>query len=212
MESGASVKVSVEPQSAATTECAAQSVESVSWILTNPTVASTKPQSAVEAWLTAVTQGETGLVARIRFKDGRSSEVRPRYYFTGSGYRDVDVLRVVSAGAPPAGSIRVLGGRVRLEPFSNAASSWRVTMPFTIDQQGLVRVRVDWVDPLSRIDFAALGPCPGACVVISPTVYGVKPIAAQQSRVAPGPFTLRLDNLGSLEETLSYEVWLVPGA
>jgi hypothetical protein len=211
LDLAASVKVRVEASSAAATECAAQSVDSVTWLLTNASVASISPVSVTEAWLTAVAEGDTGFSVRIRFKDGTSREVAPRFFFSGAGYRNVDVLRVVPPRAPAAGSRRLLEGRVRLDPFSNTSASWRVTLPFSVDESGMLRIHVDWTDPRSRVDFVALGPCPGPCLVISPTVSGVKPLIVERSRVGAERYSLRLDNLGSLEEMVSYEVWLLPG-
>jgi hypothetical protein len=204
------VRVKVTPGVAVSTECAAQVVESVAWVVSDPAVISVSVASAIEAWLTAATLGETALLARIRFKDGSIREVPPQFLLFQ--YRDVDRIRAVPPPPPSAGSVRILTGQTRLGPYSQASADWRVFVPFTVAEQGRLDVTVDWRDPASRIDFVALGPCPGQCVVLSSTVEGVKPASAGLPRVAPGSFRLSLDNLGPVEETVSYEVWLTPGA
>jgi hypothetical protein len=146
--------------------------------------------------------------ARLVFGDGRSQQAKPK------------TIQVIPL-ALPAGSVLVAEGTVDLEPYNgNSSADFRRFVPFTLPQEARqVDTSVDWASFLNEIDLFLFegscsgGPtsaCPGLRLIASPRVTEAKPLPVSATNLSPGPYTLRIDNLGPGRETIRYEVRLTP--
>jgi hypothetical protein len=209
MNTGESVQLRVEQAAYSGGGCS-PTVDSVSWSVSSPAVASITATTPATAWIEALAPGETAIEARIVFKDSPPQAVAPRVYIHGT-FADA-LVRVVSPPAPSAGAIRITQGTLALGSYGPDRTDWRATVPFATTLEGHLDVTVDWTMPANRVDAVVTGPCPGACVVIGRSgAEELKPLHLEYSRLPSASYPLRVDNLGSKTESASYEVWLTPG-
>jgi len=176
------------------------------WHIDDPSLASLTPRGR-SVWITGLAQGSTSVGARITLSDGIARDARPR-----------DV-RVVPPESRAGGQI-VAEGSLTIPPYvppGTADRAWSGWVPFTTQAAGRLDVVVDWVSPLNSIDFSGYeGHCnsTGSCGRIRLIVRNlfVKPLMAtfDDPRTPPGAYTIRIDNLGPGEETVRYEVRLMP--
>ena len=181
-------------------------ITAVMWHIDDPSLASLAPRGR-SVWITGMAQGSTAVGARITLGDGIARDARPRG------------LRVVPPESRAGGQI-VAEGSLTIPPYvppGTADRAWSGWVPFTTQAAGRLDVVVDWVSPLNSIDFSGYeGHCNsiGSCGRIRLTVrdFFVKPLIAtfDDPRTPPGAYTIRIDNLGPGEETVRYEVRLMP--
>ena len=90
------------------------------------------------AWLTALTPGETAVGARVGFSDGTAQAAPPKAF------------RVDMPAASSPGSTLVAEGSLDIDaPRSGEQTSRFVS--FTVPAAGNIDVTVDWVSPLDNI-------------------------------------------------------------
>jgi hypothetical protein len=124
--------------------------------------------------------------------------------------RDVEV---VPPTGPPAGSVLVAEGAVELEAPAVQPGQTMRFVPFTFPARGRADMALDWNSPQNGLDFVlfegtcTVHPCAGR-LLLSPGVFGVKPLPMSYADLAPGEYTLRIDNTGPGADTARYEVRL----
>jgi hypothetical protein len=196
---GHSRELSLDPH--VDSECAA-SVVSVDWTVADPAVAEVAPKGAAyrgNAWLTALTPGQTAVGARVAFSDGTTQAAQPATF-------RVDV----PAASSPASTIVAEGSLDIDAPLSGQQTSRFVS--FTVPAAGNLDVTVDWVSPLNSIGIVVFQgvcstvPCAGG-IVAGVRDDHVKPRVAS-SRVAAGDYSIRIDSLGPGAEMCRYQVRL----
>jgi hypothetical protein len=200
---GQSRGVSVWPLVA--TECLASLT--IDWRVANTEVASVLPEvpPSNSAWLTGLSPGSTSVTTRIRFSDGAVSET------------PLAIVEVSPPEGPPSGSTVIAEGETDLEPSPGdgvTPADFRRFVPFTTRVEGRIHFVVDWISPLNKINYVLTeGHCnsPGGCgtFIFSSNDDWIKPVEKSTDQ-PPGPYTLRIDNIGPGPETVRYEVRIIP--
>jgi hypothetical protein len=180
-------------------------VADVIWSVDTPTVASIVAGRPLAGWVTGLTTGTASIGAQLIFSDGIRKVARPR------------TLRVLTPAGPAPGSRVVTEGVLDIDaPVTRPGRVSRFVVVVTT-QSGRIDVSIDWVSPLASLDMSgyegecAAVPCPGA-IRMTIRDLGVKPLAGtfDGSPTPAGSYTVRIDNLGSATERVTYTVRLTP--
>ena len=180
-----------------------ETVASVTWSAGDPSVAAVTAKAAPHrgAWVTGLRPGPGTIHARIAFPDGSARQAMPRAF-------------VVGGPAERAGTI-VFEGTVRLD----RNPEWTRFIPFELPASASrIDVTADWGSVLNQADvFLYRGTCAGSSncggmeFIGLPSVIDRKPVDKSVTMsLAPGPYTIRVDNLGPGAETVRYQVRFTP--
>jgi hypothetical protein len=196
-------------------ECAS-SVESVSWSVENPVVASVfqlgtrnDPRDTAgdisRAWVTGQTPGVTMVRARVMSSDGHQYEAQPL------------AISVVEPEAPPGGSFLVAQGTAEITLNQYTGSGGAEPIPFTLPAPGRVDVTVNWTSFSNNLDFSVWKgicsalPCSGRNL-LGVRLGPIKPVRGSANMPA-GDCTLVIGGAGPSgggHDTARYQVRLTP--